>query len=87
MALLSKKLDRLGSTLSACARQLWSVYGFLLACSILFWYLRILYWKEVHEAPFSDIWGYVVTGDNIAQHFSSVSTTPTRRTSLRSPPH
>ncbi len=69
MALPSQKPDWLRSTLKAGAGQLWSVYGFLLACSILFWYLRLIYWKDTHEAPFSDIAGYVTAGDNIARYF------------------
>src|SRR6476646_6371602 len=64
--------DKLGSLRAAARRHVhlvWSAYGFLFACSVLFWYLRLVYWKETHEAPFSDIWGYVATGDNIARHF------------------
>ena len=57
------------STLTAHARRLWSVYGFLLLCSVLFWYLRLAYWRGTYEPPFSDIWGYVETADNIIRHF------------------
>ena len=61
--------DWLRSTLRAHARQIWSVYGFLLLCSALFWYLRFAYWRGTYEPPFSDIAGYVTTADNIVRDF------------------
>ena len=69
MALQRDTRDWLRSTLTAHARQLWSVYGFLLLCSVLFWYLRLAYWRGTYEPPFSDIAGYVATADNIVRHF------------------
>jgi len=51
------------------ARALRIPLGIVIVSALLFWALRILYWTQNSEPPFSDIWGYVVTGDNIARHF------------------
>ena len=69
MALQRDTRDRLRFTLKAGARQLCSVYGFLLLSSALFWYLRFAYWSVTYEPAFSDIAGYVATGENIVRHF------------------
>src|SRR5438552_5409566 len=50
-------------------RLVWSLYGFLFLCSVLFWSLRLLYWRLTREPPFSDMMGYVMTADNIVRHF------------------
>src|SRR4051812_42381720 len=63
--------DRTGlaqDMLKQSLRRIVSLDAFILVSGVLFWYLRALYWRN-HEEPFSDIWGYVVTGGNIAQHF------------------
>src|SRR5437868_7447982 len=39
------------------------------ACAASFWGLRVLYWSEVSEAPFSDLLDYVTVGRNIYEHF------------------
>jgi hypothetical protein len=68
-AVTAARAAGLRQTLKTCAGLIWSVHGFLLVASVAFWYLRITYWKQNYEAPISDIWGYVVTGDNIARSF------------------
>ena len=69
MAARSDKFIGLWATAKRRAGPIWSVYGFLFVCSLLFWSLRLVYWRLTQEAPFSDIMGYVTTGYNIVRDF------------------
>lgn len=41
----------------------------MLAISAQFWGIRVLYWTQISEAPFSDLRDYVDVGRNIYEHF------------------
>src|SRR4051812_33894087 len=69
MALPTNQLSRFQAGAGRHTRLIWSMYGALFICSVLFWSLRLAYWKTTQEAPFSDIMGYVMTSDNIVRHF------------------
>src|SRR4051812_28251743 len=69
MALPTNQLSRFHASAGRHARLIWSMYGALFVCSMLFWSLRLAYWKTTQEAPFSDIMAYVMTADNIVRHF------------------
>src|SRR5205085_2727661 len=69
MALTNNQFSRFRASAERPIRLIWSVYGFLFVCSVLFWFLRLAYWRTTHEAPFSDMMAYVMTADNIVRHF------------------
>ena len=60
---------RLRKTFRRGVQVLWTARSALIFISLLFWYLRTKYWAENVEAPFSDILGYIATGENIATRF------------------
>lgn len=47
----------------------WQAASVLGAYAIIFWALRVDYWANTSEAPFSDIASYVAVGQQIAHHF------------------
>jgi hypothetical protein len=61
--------DSLPAAASGCVRSPAFWFGLNCVCFVaLYWGLRIGYWRETTEAPFSDMGAYIQVADNIVAH-------------------